>query len=229
MSTILSSNVWCMTLTIATYTFCLQLFQRFKTSWLNPLYTSTILTISILLLFNIPLTTYQSGNFIFEQLLQLSVVSFAVPLFKQWPLLKRNIKKICCGVLCGSAFGLISVFLLSQLFHFSQAVLASLIPRAVTMPIALTVSNNLGGITSITVFVVLFSGLFSVIFGPILLERVGIKSKAARGLAMGTSAQMLGANRSLIWGEEEGALGCIGMASSAIMLSFSIPLLLILL
>lgn len=65
--------------------------------------------------------------------------------------------------------------------------------------------------------------------GPNLLKWLGINSKAAKGLAMGTSAQMLGASRSLMWGEEEGAMGCIAMTTSAIILSLFIPILLLLL
>jgi predicted murein hydrolase (TIGR00659 family) len=223
------SIVCCMTMTIVSYAISVKIFRRFKKSWLNPLYTSTIFIYASLLLFHVPFKTYQQGGVIFEQLLQIAIVAFAVPLYKQWPLLTRNFQKIFSGVLSGTLLGIMSVLLMSQLFHFNNEVLASLIPRSVTLPIALTVSNDLGGITTITVFFVLFSGLFSVIFGPNLMGRLGIKSKAALGLAMGTSAQMLGANRSLLWGEEEGALGCIAMTTSALFLSFLLPLFTILL
>ncbi|RFU66648.1 LrgB family protein [Peribacillus glennii] len=228
MISLLGSLVFCMASTIICYMISLKIYRKYKKNWLNPLYTSTIFILAFLLLFHIPYQAYQQGSFIFEQLLQLSIVAFAVPLYKQWPLLMKNFKKIFSGVLAGTILGILSVFLMSQLFHFNHEVLASLIPRSVTLPIALSVSNGLGGATTITVFFVLFSGLFSVICGPHLLKKAGITSKAAKGLAMGTSAQMLGANRSLLWGDEEGALGCIAMTTSAIFLSVMLPLLLIL-
>ncbi|PLT34494.1 LrgB family protein [Bacillus sp. V5-8f] len=228
MNSLPGSLVFCIGTTIICYMFSLKLFRKFKKNWLNPLYTSTIFILAILLFFHIPFKTYQQGSFVFEQLLQLSVVAFAVPLYKQWPFMIKNFKKIFTGVLAGTVFGIISVFLMSQLFHFNNEVLASLIPRSVTLPIALSVSNGLGGVSTVTVFFVLFSGLFSVICGPHLLKKAGITSKAARGLAMGTSAQMLGANRSLLWGEEEGALGCIAMTTSALFLSIMVPILLVL-
>ncbi|WP_409302618.1 LrgB family protein [Peribacillus sp. SCS-155] len=221
------SHAVLLSLTLASYTVCLKLFRRFNKAWLNPLYTSSLIIIMFLLFFNIPVDVYQKENKVFGMLLQLSIVAFAFPLYKQWPLLQRNYPKICYGVLSGTAAGVLAVFFSSQIFHFNHEVIASLIPRSVTLPIAIAVSSDLGGITSVTVFFVLFSGLFSVIVGPALLNKAGITSKAARGLAMGTSAQMLGANRSLIWGEEEGALGCIAMAASAILLSASLPLFLI--
>lgn len=143
--------------------------------------------------------------------------------------MKRHLKKIFSGVFAGTSLGIFSVYIMSQVFHFNQEIMASLIPRSVTLPVALTVSDGLGGTTAFTVFFVLFSGLFSVMMGPNLLKWLGINSKAAKGLAMGTSAQMLGASRSLMWGEEEGAMGCIAMTTSAIILSLFIPILLLLL
>ncbi|WP_236694072.1 LrgB family protein [Sporosarcina globispora] len=144
---------------------------------------------------------------------------------------EKAYKKIIQGVFAGTFLGTLSVYIMTQLFHFNQETMASLIPRSVTLPVALTVSDGLGGTTAFTVFFVLFSGLFSVMLGPRLLKWLGIQSKAAKVLAMGTSAQMLGASRSLLclWGEEEGAMGCIAMTSSAIILSLFIPILLLLL
>jgi putative effector of murein hydrolase len=72
---------------------------------------------------------------------------------------------------------------------------------------------------------VITSALISLIIGPILLKKLGIKSKSAKGLAMGTSAQMLGANRSLLWGEEEGAMGSVAMTISALFLTILVPIL----
>lgn len=229
MSSVLFNSIGCILMTLASYIASLQVFRKFKKSWLNPLYTGTALLIILLLLGNIPLAVYQKGSSLFELLLQLSVVSFAVPLYKEWPLMKRHLKKIFSGVFAGTSLGISSVYIMSQVFHFNQEIMASLIPRSVTLPVALTVSDGLGGTTAFTVFFVLFSGLFSVMMGPNLLKWLGINSKAAKGLAMGTSAQMLGASRSLMWGEEEGAMGCIAMTTSAIILSLFIPILLLLL
>ena len=229
MSSVLFNSIGCILMTLASYIASLQVFRKFKKSWLNPLYTGTALLIILLLLGNIPLSVYQKGSSLFELLLQLSVVSFAVPLYKEWPLMKRHLKKIFSGVFAGTSSGIYSGYLMSQVFHFNQEVMASLIPRSVTLPVALTVSDGLGGTTAFTVFFVLFSGLFSVTMGPNLLKWLGINSKAAKGLAMGTSAQMLGASRSLMWGEEEGAMGCIAMTTSAIIISLFIPILLLLL
>jgi predicted murein hydrolase (TIGR00659 family) len=215
----------CVIFTIISYFVGFQLYKKYKRDWLNPLYTASILLIFLLFLCNIHEDTFQQGSLIFNQLLKLAVVSLAVPLYKQWSFIKKNYKKICTGVIGGSILGMLSVVTMAQLFQLNQQIIASLIPKSVTLPIALTISSDLGGITSTTVFFVISSGLVSLSIGPNLFKRIGIKTKGARGLAMGTSGQMLGANRSLLWGEEEGAMGSVAMIASALFLSILMPIL----
>ncbi|WP_337970278.1 LrgB family protein [Virgibacillus salexigens] len=217
--------VFCITITLACYFLGLRLYRRYQKAWLNPLYTSSLLLIFLLIVSPIQKGAYQQGSSIFSLLLQLAVVSLAVPLYKQWPLLKKNYKKICIGVMCGTVLGVIAVLEMSHFFHLQEQLLASLIPRSATLPIALTISSDLGGLTSTTVLFVIMSALISLIIGPFLFKKLGIKSKSAKGLAMGTSAQMLGANRSLLWGEEEGAMGSVAMTISALFLTMLVPIL----
>lgn len=224
MNIVLLKVSFCIIMTISCYFVSLKIYNKYKKNWLNPLYTASVLLISLLLLFHVHEETYQQVNFIFNQLLQLAVVSLAVPLYKQWSFLKKNYKKIFIGVICGTALGVISIFSLSHLFHLNEQILASLIPKSVTLPIALTIATDLGGLASTTIIFVIISALISVMIGPNLLKYLGIKSKSAKGLAMGTSAQMLGANRSLVWGEEEGAMGNVAMTTSALFLAIVVPI-----
>jgi predicted murein hydrolase (TIGR00659 family) len=217
------SILFCIVLTVGCYFISLKLFRTYKKTWLNPLFTASILLVLFLLLFHVKEETYLQASSLFSQLLQLAVVSLAVPLYKQWAFLKKNYKKIIAGVVSGTSMGVIAVVVLSQIFHLQDQLLASLIPRSVTLPIALTISDDLGGISSTTILFVIISALISVSIGPRLFKKFDIKSKSARGLAMGTSAQMIGANRSLVWGEEEGAMGSVAMTTSALLLSFLVP------
>lgn len=222
----MAGNVlFCIASTLVCYFFSLKLFRKYKKNLLNPLYTASALLIILLLSLHIQKETYIEGSIVFNYLLQLAVVSFAVPLYKQWAFLKKNYQKVLAGVICGTALGVMAVVVLSFLFHLKEQLLASLIPRSVTLPIALTISNDLGGLTSVTVIFVVLSALISLTLGPKLLEQFGVKSKSAKGLAMGTSAQMLGANRCLLWGEEESAMGHIAMTTSALFLSLLVPIL----
>jgi predicted murein hydrolase (TIGR00659 family) len=210
-------------LTLCCYFLSLKLFRKYKKAWLNPLFTGPFLLICLLLMFHVKVETYQQANSVFSQLLQLAVVSLAVPLYKQWAFLRRHYKKIMTGVVSGTSLGVITVVVLSHVFHLQDQLLASLIPRSVTIPIALTISDDLGGISSTTILFVVISALLSVWMGPRLFKRFGIKSKSAKGLAMGTSAQMIGANTSFVWGEEAGAMGSVAMTTSALLLIIIMP------
>ncbi|MFD1039451.1 LrgB family protein [Virgibacillus byunsanensis] len=221
--TIIENVLLCLVTTIVCYYICLKFYLKYKKEWLNPLYTASSLLILLILVCPIQVDSYKEGSSIFNYLLQFAVVTLAVPLYKQWSFLKKNYKKICIGVICGTSLGVITVLGMSQVFHLQEQLLASLIPRSVTLPIALTVSSGLGGLSSTTVLFVIISALISLTIGPQLLNKLGIRSKSAKGLAMGTSAQMLGATRSLVWGEEEGAMGGIAMTTSALFLSVLTP------
>ncbi|WP_338448559.1 LrgB family protein [Niallia oryzisoli] len=216
--------LFCILITLGSYCICTVFYRKYKKGWLNPLFSSSCLLVLMLLLFHIPEETYSQASSIFRFLLQLVVVSLAVPLYKQWAFIKRNYKKILIGVMAGTSMGLWTVVLLAHFFHLKDQLLASLIPRSVTLPIALTISTNLGGLYSTTILFVIISALISVFIGPTLLQQLGIKSKAAKGLAMGTTAQMIGANTSSIWGEEGWIMGNVAMTTSALLLTFAVPI-----
>ncbi|WP_243450098.1 LrgB family protein [Neobacillus terrae] len=184
-----TENVFfCVVFTLLCYLSGLWLYIKYQKSWLNPLYTSSVLLILLLVSGHIREDSYQEGSHIFNQLLQLAVVLLAVPLYKQWMFLKTNYKKILMGVFTGTAMGVISAGVLASIFHLKHQLVASLIPKSVTLPIALIISSDLGGLTSTTVFFVVLSALISLTIGPHLFKGLEIKSKAAKGLAMDTSA-----------------------------------------
>ncbi|WEG12978.1 LrgB family protein [Pullulanibacillus sp. KACC 23026] len=218
-------SILCLTLTLILYLLFLRIYRKWSKPWLNPLYTVTLTLLIFASLCHIHSNAFQQGNAVVNAFLQLTIVALAVPIYKHLSLLKKDFKKIIGGVAAGTAFGIGSVITLAHLFNIQTNLLASLIPKTVTLPIALTVSGDLGGLASTTILFVVISGLVSLIIGPRLLNRFGIKSKAAKGLAMGTSAQMLGAHHSLNWGEEEGAMGSVAMTTTALLFSLLVPIL----
>jgi putative effector of murein hydrolase len=225
MKSLIEANVFCLLMTLIVYSSSLFLYRKVKKQWFNPLYTATLLLLLISHIFHIQKSTFSEGSLVTNHLLQIAVVALAVPLYKQGAILKGEFRKISTGVLSGTLLGIGAVILLSHFLKLSDPLVASLIPRSVTLPIALTVSSDLGGLASMTILYVVLSGLASFLFGPMLLNKVGIRSKAAKGLAMGTSAQMLGASRSLAWGEEEGAMGSVAMTTTALLFSLLVPFL----
>ena len=221
----IESILLCTSITVLAYVIGLKLFKAFNHNvWLNPLYTVTLFLFIFLPLLHFDYKTYETGSTLFSLLMQTAIVSLAIPLFKQWPLIKKHFKKISTGILVGCAAGICSTFFLASLFGIKEDIMASLLPKAATLPVALSAAGSIGGVPSLTVLFVLTSALFSFIFGPKVLEVFNITSKAAKGLAMGASAQALGASKCLQWGEEEGAMGAIAMTTTALIVSSIIPL-----
>jgi predicted murein hydrolase (TIGR00659 family) len=218
--------VFCTVTTSLSYAVGLRIFKRFKKTWLNPLYTATVIIICFISFFHLNISNYTDGDGIFSFLLGTATVSLAIPLYKHLAIIKKHFFIIFLAVLPGTLMGVISVVLLTKLLHLNKEMMFSLIPKSVTAPIAISISQTMGGIPSLTILFVVVSAIFSLVTGPFLLKLTRIQSKIAKGLALGTSAQAIGASRAFQWGELEGTMGSIAMISSALFLSIITPLLL---
>lgn len=227
MATMIGNLLFCTMITFVSYIVGVKVFQRFKRAWLNPLYSSTIFIICFITLFHIDINRYTAGDGIFSLLLGTATVSLAIPLYKHLKLIKNHLSIIFWAVMPGTLMGVVSVILLTKIWHMNHEVMYSLIPKSVTAPIALSISQATGGIPSLTILFVVISAVFSLITGPILLKITRIRSRIAKGLALGASAQAIGAGRAFEWGELEGTMGSIAMISSAVFLSLITPLFMI--
>jgi putative effector of murein hydrolase len=208
-----------MALTGVGYSIGLTLFRKFNKTWLNPLYSATVIVLCLLTFLHVDYHHYVSGSGVFSLLLGTATVSLAIPLYKQTKTLKKHFPIIFFSVTGGTLAGVVSVVLLAKEMHLSENLTLSLIPRSVTAPVALSISQSLGGTPSLTILFVTISAIFSLTIGPPLLKLGQIKSRAAKGLALGTSAQALGASRAFEWGELEGAMGSIAISASSLIMS----------
>jgi len=224
MGTIITNILLCTGITVISYAAGNKVFKTYKKSWLNPLYTVTVFIMCLLTLSHIQVSQYSSGTGLFSLLLGTATVSLAVPLYKHVRIIKKNFLIIFWSVMPGTLTGVISIILLTKSLHMNREIMLSLIPKSVTAPIALSLSQSLGGIPSLTILFVCISAVFSLMIGPFLLNLTRIRSRIAKGLALGTSAQAIGANRAFEWGELEGVMGSIAMITSALIMSVMIPL-----
>jgi len=126
-------------------------------------------------------------------------------------------------VFVGSAVGIVSVMLIAKLLGADHMLMASLAPKSVTTPIAMSLSEKSGGIPALTAAFVVICGIFGGLIGPILLRKLGIKSKIAQGLAMGSSAHALGTARAMEMGAVEGAISGLAIGIMGVMTALLIP------
>jgi putative effector of murein hydrolase len=146
-----------------------------------------------------------------------------IPLYKYGSIFKKNMISILTGVVVGTCSGILIVTAASLLFHFSPATIASLAPKSVTAPMAVSVSHTLGGSPELTAVFTLMTAVIGMLIGPPIFGWLGIKNSLIKGLALGTAASMVGAARAAQWGENEGVMGMLGMAISAVVMPIIAP------
>lgn len=222
---ILKNSSYGLVITLIFYIFSLTLYKKHKINLLHPMIVTQLLLISFLLYFKIDYQEYMnSGANIISFLLGPATIVLAIPLFRQWELLKSNALPIIIGVLIGSITGILSMVFLSKLFGLDEIINLSLIAKSVTTPIAMDITEFLGGIPSITILGVMFAGTFGAIFGPKILRITGIKNEIAKGIAMGTASHGLGTARALEEGEIQGAMSGLSVGLTGLTTAILIPL-----
>lgn len=179
-------------LTIAVFFLTRWISKKCKTAIMNPLLLSLVIIIPILLFFNIPYARYYADNQWLSFLLQPAVVALAYPLYEQLPQIRSNwrIIALACGV--GSAMSMLTTSLIAVYLQTDIHLIASLLGKSVTTPIAMEVSSNLGGEPAIAAVLVVIVGLFGAILAYPIYNLLNITHPIAKGLTMGTVSHALG-------------------------------------
>lgn len=219
-----NSSYFGFAITIIIYYICLKIKNKTKISLLNPLLTSTIMIAAILLVGNISYETYNSGAKYISYFLTPTTVALAIPLYKQIKILKKNIIAIISGILSGVIANSVVIVTLVKLFGMSNELGTSLLPKSITTPIALGVVNELGGISSITVFAVILSGIVGAVIAPTIFKILRIKEEVSQGLACGTSAHGSGTTTALELGEIQGAISGLAITVTGLITTLVVPI-----
>ena len=186
---------------------------------LNPLLISIVLIIIILKGLGIEYDAYNMGGSMISFFLGPATVLLAIPLFKSLQLLKKNMIPVFFGVIVGSLTSIVSVVLLSKLFGLEDIIIKSFLPKSVTTPIGIELSNQLGGIPSLTVAMIVATGIVGAIIGERILKLFKVKDEISIGVAFGTAAHAIGTSKALEIGKVPGAfsglsIGLMGIATS---------------
>lgn len=186
--------------------------RKFKMAIFNPLLIAIIAVIAVLCLLHIDYDTYnQSGQYI-SYLLTPATVCLAVPLYQQMELLKKNLKAVIIGIVSGVLASLVSVLILAKLFSLSHEQYVTLLPKSITTAIGMGVSEELGGIVTITVAVIIITGVLGNMIAETVIKLARIEEPIAKGLALGTSAHAIGTAKAMELGEIEGAMSSLAIA-----------------
>ncbi|WP_408955212.1 LrgB family protein [Natroniella sp. ANB-PHB2] len=202
--------------------------QKTKITLFNPLLVSVVAIIGVLLFFDIDVKYYNQGGEIIDFLLGPATVILAVPLYKKLELLKTNLVSILIGVTVGCTVAITSGWFLAKLFGLSDLVALSVVPKSVTTPIAMEVSEQIGGIPAITVAIVLMTGVLGAVIGPTVCKIFKIKDKVAVGVAMGSASHAVGTAKAMELGETQGAMSSLAIGVAGLITVFIAPLFMLL-
>ena len=191
--------------------------KKFKYAFLNPLLISIIFVIGVVMLCGVDYESYENSAQYLSYLLTPATVCLAVPLYQQMTLLKKNLAAVACGILAGVLASLGSVLLLAFLFGLEHDVYVTLLPKSITTAIGMGVSEELGGLVTITVAVIIVTGVIGNVIGEAVCKLFRIYEPIAKGLALGTSSHAIGTAKALEMGEVEGAMSSLAIAVACLL------------
>ena len=199
------------------YVIGVQLKKKFKLAVLNPLMISIIFVVGVVLLFKLDYPSYKKQAEILNYLLTPATIALAIPLYQQLSLLRKNLLAVICGIISGVFASMSSVLAMSVLFSLSHEAFVTLLPKSITTAIGMGVSEELGGIQTITVAVIIVTGVLGNVIGEGVCKLFRITEPISRGLALGTAAHAIGTAKALEMGEIEGAMSSLSIAVAGLL------------
>lgn len=202
--------------TIIAFLLMRMLYLQFPYAFFHPVLTTTTLIAVILVQCSISYESYAGYTKGIEQLLGACVVALAYPLYMQREKMRQYRKTIFGSVMVGmmTAFG--SIFLFGKLLNITEQELFSLLPKSITTPVAITIAEATGGITSLAIVFVMVAGFSGIILGPVIMKKLHIRHPISKGLALGSASHALGVAKSSEYGEEALSMATVSMTISAL-------------
>ena len=179
-------------LTIAAFWVALQINKRLQSVVFNSFILTVLILIGALLLAKIPYDDYMTGNAPLNNLLGLSVVALALPLYEQLRQIAAYWKIILLITTVASLLSMLTGAGLALLFGASPEIVATVLPKSVTTPIAMAISQNIGGVPAVAAVGVVVAGLQGSVFGYLVLKKLNLKYSEAIGLSVGAVSHALG-------------------------------------
>lgn len=204
-------------ITLAAYEIGSVIKRRLKRSVFNPLLIAILIVILFLRLFDVEYSVYQEGTKYISFLLTPATICLAVPLYEQFESLKKNLKAVLAGIISGVLTSLGSIFILALLFRLDHTAYVTLLPKSITTAIGMGVSQELGGYVSITVAVIIVTGVLGNMLAETVCRIFKIQDPIARGIAIGTSSHAIGTTKAMEMGEVEGAMSSLSIVVSGIL------------
>ena len=192
---------------------------------LNPLLFATVACGLVILAGGMDYETYYQGARYLDVLLTPATICLAIPLYRQYALLKKNAVAVIAGCGAGVAAHMAGCVLMLALFRLEAAEFITLLPKSITTAIGKSLSEELGGYGAITMATIMLTGLFGAVIAPAFLKLLRITDPLAQGLAIGTSAHAAGTSRAVEIGEIQGAASSLAIVVTGLLTVIAAPIL----
>lgn len=198
--------------------------KKFNTPFCNPLLIAIISVMLSLKLLKVDYNHYYEGAKYISYLLTPATICLAVPLYEQIHLLKKHMHAILLGILSGVIAGFISIYFFAVIFNFTHEQYVTMLPKSITTAIGMSVSEELGGIVTITVAAIIITGIVGNAIAEMVCRVFKINEPVAKGVAIGTAAHAVGTAKAVEIGEIEGAMSGLAIAIAGLMTVVGVPL-----
>ncbi len=217
MSMFTNSYLFGIILSIAAFSLGAWLNRKTKLPLFNPLLIAVIVVILVVQVFAIPLDHYRKGAQFISVFLTPATAALAVSIYNQRKILGQYFAPVLIGCLMGSIASMVSAYLLCRAFGLEDALVATMLPKSVTTPIAMAISEALGGIVPVTVAAVILTGILGAMIAPLLCKVFRVKDPVVQGVAIGTCSHAIGTTKAMEMGEIQGAMSSIAIGVAGLM------------
>ena len=212
-----ASPLFALTSTLVAYQAGMWLYEKSgRQPLVNPVLIAVVTLVALLLATDTSYADYFDGAQFVHFMLGPATVALAVPLYRQLGALRGAYLATTVAILVGSLTAILSALGIAWALGGTFETLASLAPKSVTTPIAMALSDRLGGLASLTAVAVIVTGMVGAIAGGWLLDRARITDQRARGLAIGVAAHGIGTARAFQVNETAGAFAGLAMGLNAL-------------
>ena len=207
--------------TVLAYWLALELHRRWK--WVPPIVAACIPIVAMLLLLREPYPLYNRGGGIFTWWLGPATVALGFPMHRHGMVLRRSLPRLALIVLAGSIVGMTTAGLTAWLLHAPLPVVMSALPKSVTTPIAMGISERIGGIPSLTAVLVIVTGILGALGARYVFDAMKLRDPAIRGFAIGVASHGIGTARAFQVNEQSGAFAALAMGLNGALTAMLVP------
>ena len=211
-------------LTISAFLLGQRISKKLRSNLLNPFLIALILIILVIEIGKVPYQSYYQGNFPLNNLLGVSVIALALPFYEQLPQIRKKWKPISAVVLFGTLISMLTGVALAIAFGASKGIVAAILPKSVSAPIAIAIVEELGGKSAISAVGVLLAGLLGSVLGFSILHWLGVRNVRAIGLTMGSVSHALGTGRCMEYSVKTGSYSSIALVGCGVLSSILAPI-----